>query len=168
MTKNSCYNTFSNSILECSHITDEVIKNQCYACIAVYNNNSDLCESINGTKDICHREFGVYSKDLSVCEKAGTLKDVCISDVSVTNGNSTLCSKVANNEMKNRCYHYSALFNYDPEICSMIQQDNAMRDTCYYNVAINSNNTEGCKNIKNSEVRTVCSKLIDLINENKI
>lgn len=66
-----CYAISSSEIKDCDNVSDQNLKEQCLANVALQTENADVCSNIkfSTTKRFCYADIAIKLNDLSICEK---------------------------------------------------------------------------------------------------
>ena len=101
----------------------------CYAKVAVENENIDACPELSSN---CLGAYFTYVKntDSEICEifQEGAPRDICYYEQSRALFDATFCEFIESNEDKDACYLGIASLKVDKELCNKIQNLNAKQN----------------------------------------
>ncbi len=162
--KNECFwqvgVELSNPLI-CEKSTDENITDYCIKDIAVKEQDSDYCLSINAPEIFqeCVTAVSEVNPYKEVCELIENLdtKDTCYYNTAQSTKKEVYCSYIIKNETRDNCYYALALDLNKSELCNKIRLLNPhLRNSCYSSIAVNDLDSTLCQEITGSEQYISC------------
>ena len=164
----------SNSDL-CANVRNVIKRNDCYKTIAIKNNDSSLCDKMEGSNEVkgleyldyykneCYSTIGYNKKDSSYCDKlsSSAAKDDCYNTARISSQDLTVCDKIQSQEKKDNCYNWAAKNKRDPsffaKVCPLIKTQES-HDDCYLWYAAYSKDWALCNNIQSQSTKDCCDR----------
>ena len=137
--KEGCYSEVSRvkpDINICKKIKqEEIYRENCYLYVAIANNDSSLCNSLETQRDKCFYGVGVRTKNIDLCNKIKDCRDniICLA---IATTNPDKCEEMCKTSNiftdKYMCYLLIALTEKNATICEKLVPYE--RDKCYKSV----------------------------------
>ena len=139
----------------CGEINEEY-KWICYMGAAMAKKNENLCNMIEGEKEIeagtlakntCYIRVAIAKKDGAVCEKIeAENRDECYATTADEIADITLCEEIQQEFNRSDCYMKLIEGTEDPELCSKILEGQ-WRDVCFTEIAKNKKDEGPCEKV---------------------
>ena len=136
---------------ECNKIQSDVMKNSCFAEIAIKKDDLPACDSISSkSKDYCRAKIALARNSILLCNDIETpyWSDICHKDLSILNNDSTECVSVINLFERDICYDKIARNTLTANYCSYIKNDTT-HDKCFTKIAVDTLNESLCGKTRN-------------------
>jgi hypothetical protein len=177
-TQNNCYIHLASlkkdkTICE-NKIQDQEVKDSCYSKVAIFNNESNLCNYILDTtgKDMCYYDIAISQIDLLICDKMSLdNKDSliyknrysCYSSIAFLKKDEKICDKIDGLNQKNYCYYGLAITKTDLLICDKVSTEDKSfnQDRCYASIAYLKKDKNICSHISNKTLNEQCNALVE-------
>ncbi len=162
----------SPDINVCSVASRGLIQRECYKEVGIEDNNAEICEIIatSDERDDCFYNIAIDLNDSSLCKKIFETKflkkDECFETIALEKKDVTVCEELYFEENYLNCYVEIAKLVEESNICSLMQLGHFRQysiytpeSLCYKEYAIETNNTDVCIQINNTELKQECNDL---------
>jgi hypothetical protein len=144
----------------CQKISSESSdSDSCFEDVARLTGDISICKYVKKYPVFCYAAIAIYKNDSKICNQYSDDIDLCISDFAIAKNRIDLCPSIQESFHRNDCYSdiTSKLEDKgDPNACGKITADNSSKDACYTNLAIDKKAPELCDYVLETGEKNFC------------